>query len=55
MRMRGGHLGHWYQPIARANANGGHGGCHLHNLREWAVIGLESLNNLCGHYGSHVL
>ena len=23
--------------------------------REWAVIGLESWNNLCGHYGDRVL
>ena len=42
MHMRGGHPGHWYQPVARANANGGHGGCHLHSPRERAVIGLEN-------------
>ena len=55
MCLRGGHPWHWYKPVTKANANGGHGGHHLHRPGDRAVIGLESQNNLCDHYGDHVL
>ena len=42
MHMHGGHQWHWYQPITKADENGGHGGCHLHSPGSQAVIGLES-------------
>ena len=37
----------WYQPVAKADANGDHGGHHLHGPRDQAVIGLESQNGVC--------
>ena len=42
MHMHGGHQWDWYQPITKADENGGHGGCHLHSPGDRAVIGLES-------------
>ena len=55
MHMRGWQPWHWYQPVTKADANGSHGGRHLHRFWDRALIGLESRNNLCGHYGDRVL
>ena len=38
MHMHGGHPWQWYQPVTKANANGGHGGHHLHRPGDQAVI-----------------
>ena len=38
----------WYQPVAKADANGDHKGHYLHGQRDRAVIGLESQNGSCG-------
>ena len=51
----GGHPWYWYQSITRADANGGCGGCHLHDPRWWTVIGLGGWNNLCSHYSDRFL
>ena len=40
--MCGGCQYYWYQPIAKANTNGGPGGHHLHGPWDRAVIGLGS-------------
>ena len=39
MCMRDGRQWDWYQPIAKADANGDHRGHHLHGPRDRAVIG----------------
>ena len=47
MHMRDRRQWDWYQPVAKADANGDHGGHHLHGPRDRAVIGLESQNGKC--------
>ena len=42
MHMHGGCQWDWYQPITKADANGGPGGCHLHRRGSRAAIGLDS-------------
>ena len=55
MRMRDRHQWDWYQPVAKADANGDHGSHHLHGPRDRAVIGLESQNGVCSYHGDCVL
>ena len=53
--MCNGHQWDWYQPVAKADANGDHRGYQLHGPRDRAVIGVESQNEVCGCHGDHVL
>ena len=55
MHMHGRHQWDWYQPVTKADENGGHGGCYLHSPGDWAVIGLESQNSVCGHHSDCML
>ena len=55
MRMCDGRQWDWYQPVAKADANGDHRGHHLHGPRDRAVIGLESQNEVCGCHGDRML
>ena len=43
MCMHGGHQWDWYQPVIKADANGGYGGRHLHRHGNRAVIGLAKI------------
>ena len=47
MHMRSGCQWDWYQPFTKVDANGGHGGHHLHGPGDRVVIGIPVLSANC--------